>query len=347
MSESKNLSMEEQLALKELQKHQKRDDKKQVPFHFADRLNAQIKAKGSAICVGLDPRLSQIPEFIKKAALERAKTPLEAARIAIVEFNKGIIDAVCDLVPVVKPQVAFFEQYGHEGMRAFEETLWYARDKKLLTIADIKRGDIGSTAEAYAKAFLGQIDLFGKEVFSFDADAVTVAPYLGWDGIKPFVDQARKFGKGLFILVKTSNPSSSDLQDLQISAQRSEKDAAAGDGATVYEVMAHYLDSWGSDEIGESGYSFIGAVVGATFPVQAKKLRQLMPQNIFLVPGYGAQGGTAADVKACFNDDGTGAIVNSSRGIMYAWKESDKFKERDYAAAARAAVEEMKKNLGT
>ncbi len=318
----------------EREKRGARDEKSQKPFHFADRLNAAIKKKKSPICVGLDPRLEQIPEFIKKQAQSQHKNALTAAAEAILEFNKGIIDAVADLVPVVKPQVAFYEQYGHEGMRAFEETLWYARDKGMLTIADIKRSDIGSTAEAYAKAFLGKVDLFGKQVFSFDADAVTIAPYLGWDGIKPFIAEAKKYGKGLFVLVKTSNVSSGDVQGLEM------KDSKA-----VYEIMSHYVDSWGADEMGDSGYSFVGAVVGATYPVQAKKMRALMPQTIFLVPGYGAQGGTAADVKPCFNADGTGAIVNSSRGIIFAWENSDHFTEKDYAEAARDAVIKMQKEL--
>jgi orotidine-5'-phosphate decarboxylase len=324
----------EKKALEQRTKRQNRDENLQVPFHFADRLNAQIQAKKSAICVGLDPRLEQVPDFIKEEMLGKHKNPLRAAAEAILVFNKGIIDAVSDLVPVVKPQIAFYEQYGHEGVRAFEETLWYARDKGLLTIADIKRGDIGSTAEAYAKAFLGKVDLFGKAVFSFDADAVTVAPYLGWDGIKPFIEQCRKHGKGIFILVKTSNASSSDLQDLQMQ-----------DKSTVYEIMAQYLESWGADEIGESGYSFVGAVVGATFPEQAKKLRTLMPRNIFLVPGYGAQGGTAKDVQACFNADGMGALINASRSIIYAWENSDIYTEKDYGEAARQAVLKMREEL--
>jgi orotidine-5'-phosphate decarboxylase len=284
--------------------------------------------------VGLDPRLEQIPEFIKAKAQREHKNGFTAAAEAILEFNKGIIDAVADLVPVVKPQIAFYEQYGHEGIRAFEETLAYARGKGLLTIADSKRGDIGSTAEAYAKAFLGKVNLFGKEVFSFDADAITVAPYLGWDGIKPFMTEAKKYGKGLFVLVKTSNVSSGDLQDLEMNDARS-----------VYEIMGGYVDSWGADEVGDDGYSFVGAVVGATYPAQARKLRTLMPQNIFLVPGYGAQGGTAQDVKPCFNADGTGAVVNSSRGIIFAWENSDHFTEKDYAEAARDAVVKMRKEL--
>ena len=333
-SERAAASLRDEHMNKEREKRQKRDHTSQKPFHFADRVNAAIHKKGSAICVGLDPRLEQIPDFIKDKMQGKYKNALTAAAESILEFNRGILDAVADLVPVVKPQIAFYEQYGYEGVRAFEETLWYARDKGLLTIADIKRGDIGSTAEAYAKAFLGKVHLFGKEVFSFDADAVTVAPYMGFDGIKPFMTEARKYGKGIFILVKTSNPSSGDVQDLQMQ-----------DKNTVYEIMAQYLESWGADEIGESGYSFVGAVVGATFPDQARKLRQLMPHNIFLVPGYGAQGGTAKDVQACFNEDGLGALVNSSRGIIYAWEESDQYTEKDYAQAAREAVVNMKKEL--
>lgn len=253
---------------------------------------------------------------------------------AILEFNIGIIDAVADFVPVVKPQIAFYEQYGHEGVRIFEETLHYARHKGLIAIADVKRGDIGSTAEAYAKAFLGKVEVFGKEVFSFDADAVTVSPYLGYDGIKPFIHEAQKYGKGIFILVKTSNSSSGDLQDLEMK-----------DGHAVYEIMAKYVESWWADCIGKSGYSCVGAVVGATFPTQARKLRKLMPHNIFLVPGYGAQGATAADVKNCFNKDGSGAIINSSRGIIYAWQNSNIYTEKDYVQAARDAVIKMNEEL--
>lgn len=315
----------------EREQRQVRDEKKQKPFHFGDRLNAAIKAKGSIVCVGLDPRMEQIPLFIKERNFNKFGNKLTAAAESILEFNKGIIDAVCDIVPVVKPQIAFYEQYGSEGVRAFEETLWYARDKGVLTIADIKRNDIGSTAEAYAKAFLGKVNLFGEEVFSFDADAVTVTPYLGWDGIKPFITEARNHGKGVFVLVKTSNPSSSDLQDLEM-----KKDAS-----TIYEVMGHYVDSWGADDLGESGYSFVGAVVGATFPAQGKKLRKLMPNSFFLVPGYGAQGGTAEDAAAAFNAGGQGAIVNSSRGIIFAYENSDSFGEQAYAQAARAATEAM------
>jgi orotidine-5'-phosphate decarboxylase len=339
----------------EIEKRQNRDEKLQNPFHFADRLNAAIKAKGSAICVGLDPRLEQIPEHIREQNIGKFDNPMLAAAESILEFNKGIIDAAADLVPVVKLQIAFYEQYGHDGVRAFEETVHYAREKGLLTLADVKRGDIGSTAEAYAKAFLGKVNLFGKEVFSFDCDALTVAPYLGWDGIKPFLDIARNHGKGVFVLVKTSNPSSGDLQDLVMQKPAGVKESEPGgklDGAVkspadlaVYEIMGHYVESWGANDIGESGYSNVGAVVGATFPDQAKRLRQIMPETIFLVPGYGAQGGSAKDAAVCFNKDGLGAIVNSSRGITFAWRESDIYTENDYAEAARDAVIKMKKDL--
>ncbi|MBU0668040.1 orotidine-5'-phosphate decarboxylase, partial [Patescibacteria group bacterium] len=295
--------------------------------HFADRLNAQIKKKDSAVCVGLDPRLEQIPDFIKEKHFAKQKNPFTAAAESFIEFNKGIIDAVFDLVPIVKPQIAFYEQYGAEGMRAFKETCDYAKEKGVLTLADIKRGDIGSTAEAYAKAFLGKVDLNGEKSESFDVDAVTVAPYLGWDGVKPFVNEAVKYGKGVFVLDKTSNKSSADLQDLQIN-----------DGRTIYEIMAHYIDSWGADDVGESGYSLVGAVVGATFPTQIVSLRKLMPASIFLVPGYGAQGGGADDVRAAFDKKGLGAIINSSRGIIFAWESSDSFTEKDYAQAAREAT---------
>jgi orotidine-5'-phosphate decarboxylase len=309
-------------------------ERDQKPFHFADRLIDRINKKGSSICVGLDPRLDQIPAFIKEKMQGKYKNLLTAAAESILEFNRGIIDAVHDLVPIVKPQIAFYEQYGAEGFRAFEETLRYAKDKGLLTLVDAKRGDIGSTAEAYAKAFLGKVELFGEFAFAFDADAVTVNPYLGYDGIKPFIQESREHGKGIFVLAKTSNASSGDIQDLEMK-----------DGNAVYEIVANYIESWGADDVGEEGYSLLGAVVGATYPAQAEKLRALMPHNIFLVPGYGAQGGTAKDVKVCFNKDGKGAIVNSSRGITFAWENSDKFTERDYAAAAREAVVEMRESL--
>ena len=255
-------------------------------FHFTDRLIAAIKQKGSPICVGLDPRLDRIPPFLKDPHLVDKGRSFEAASEAILEFNKGIIDAVADLVPVVKPQFAFYMQYGFFGVWAFEETCKYAQEKGLIVIADAKCNDIGSTAEAYASAFIGETDLFGAKHAPLDCDAVTVNPYFGYDGVKPFIDVCRENGKGIFVLVKTSNPSSGDLQD-----------RVTKDGLKNYEVMAHLLESWGADEIGQSGYSSIGAVAAATFPAEAKRLRTLMPHAFFLVPGFGAQGATAADVK--------------------------------------------------
>lgn len=306
--------------------------------HFADRLIEAIKKKGNPICVGLDPRLDKIPDSIKRKALnQKDKSPTTMAVDAILEFNKGIIDAVADIVPVVKLQIAFYEIYGHNGIWCYEQTLKYAQDKGLITIADAKRNDIGSTAEAYAQAYLGEVAMFENEneVIQpiFDADSLTVNPYLGWDGIKPFIDECGKYGKGIFILVKTSNKSSGDLQDLEMK-----------DGKSVYEIMGGLVDSWGADDVGESGYNSVGAVVGATYPEQAKKLRKIMPQTIFLVPGYGAQGGSAADVKPCFNKDGFGAIVNNSRGITFAYEKQGLMADA-YAEAARTAVMEMKKDL--
>lgn len=302
--------------------------------HFADRLTEQIKNKKSAVCVGLDPRLEKIPSFIKDKALKNNKNKFKAAYESILEFNKGIIDAVFDVVPVVKLQIAFYELFGEEGIKAFRETIEYARLKKLLVIADAKRNDIGSTAEAYAEAYLGEVDLFGEKKGVFTADALTINPFLGWDGIKPFIDLCKKNGKGIFILVKTSNPSSSDIQDLHTK-----------EGQNIYTILANYIESWGADDIGKSGYSFVGAVVGATHPEQAAELRKIMPNSYFLVPGYGAQGGTGADVKRCFDENGLGAIINSSRGIIFAYEQSDKYDMKSYDKAARDAVVAMNKDL--
>jgi len=309
--------------------------------HFADRLIEAIKKKGNPICVGLDPRLDQIPKFIvNKFLADGDLSPLQVVANSILTFNKGIIDAVTDIVPVVKPQIAFYEIYGAEGIWAYQETIKYAKSKGLLTIADAKRNDIGSTAVAYARSFLGEVEMFKDSeneviVPVFDADSVTINSYLGWDGVKPFVEEADKYDNGVFTLVKTSNPSGGDIQDLKMD-----------DGRTVYEIMGHYVDSWGADFVGKSGYSLLGAVVGATYPSEAKKLRQIMPNAIFLVPGYGAQGGGAEDVKPCFNSDGLGAIVNSSRGIIFAYKKMDGFEEAAFAEAARVAALEMKEDLG-
>ena len=307
---------------------------------FTDKLIKAIREKGNPICVGLDPRLDRIPENVKNVYLNRKElSHMQAAAEIIISFNKEIIDNVADLVPAVKPQIAFYEIFGHEGMRAYEETLRYAKKKGLITIADIKRSDIGTTAEAYAKAFLGEVEMFegtDNEVVApiFDADAVTVNPYLGWDGVKPFIEEAEKYDKGIFVLVKTSNQSGGDLQDLEMA-----------DGRTIYEIMGHFVDGWGYDYIADNGYSFVGAVVGATYPDQSKRLREIMPNAFFLVPGYGAQGATAEDIKHCFNEDGLGALINSSRAIIYAYENLDSFGPASYGQAARAAVLEMKEDL--
>ncbi|MBI5152279.1 orotidine-5'-phosphate decarboxylase [Candidatus Peregrinibacteria bacterium] len=324
--------------------------------HFSDRLIEAIKAKKSVVCVGLDPRLDKIPEFIrkkyfKKLPLKRGvhpKFPLLAASEAILEFNKGIIDAVADIAVAVKPQIAFYEMFGAEGVNCFIETIKYAKSKGLLTIADAKRGDIGTTAEAYAKAFLGKVDVGaefgGAETEIFGADSITVVPYFGFDGIKPFIEECKKNGKGMFILVKTSNKTAGDLQDLIVEKENATAEKSGNAGQPVYKIMAQYVESWGANDIGENGYSCVGAVVGATYPQQVVELRKIMPHTIFLVPGYGAQGGTAKDVEGCFNKDGLGAIVNSSREIIFAYEKSEKG-ETAYAEISRAAAEKMRMDI--
>lgn len=299
-------------------------------MHFADRLTEAIKRKNSVVCVGLDPRLEQIPGFIVVKKQAEYENPFEVAAEAFVEFNKGIIDAVADLVPIVKPQIGFYEQYGSHGIRAFEKTCAYAREKGLLVLADAKRNDIGSTAAAYAKAFFG--DEAGEGPIA--ADALTVNAYLGFDGVRPFLKACDKAGKGIFILVKTSNPSSGDIQDRVI----------VDEHMPIYELMANFVDSWGDDSVGESGYSAIGAVVGATYPKELEKMRKVMSRAYLLVPGYGAQGGEAEDVKGAFDKKGFGAIVNSSRGIIFAYEKAGAAGEA-YAEAARDAVTAMKEDL--
>ncbi len=326
--------------------------------HFSDRLIEAVKAKKSAVCAGLDPRLDKIPAFIRKKYFNKSllnrgaqvKSPFLAAAESILEFNKGIIDAIKDIVVIVKPQIAFYEMFGAEGVNAFIETIKYAKSHGLLTIADAKRGDIGSTAEAYAKAFLGKVnfgadfDGSGQEIFG--ADSVTVAPYFGYDGIKPFIEECKKNDAGIFVLVKTSNKSSGDLQDLMIEKGNAITGKNGNFEQPVFHIMAQYVESWGADDIGENGYSCVGAVVGATYPAQACELRKLMPRTIFLVPGYGAQGGTAKDVAGCFNKDGLGAIVNSSREICFAYEKFGKGEEA-YAEAARDTAIKMRDDINS
>ena len=278
--------------------------------NFADRLTRKIKETGNPTVMGLDPMLDYVPATIRHQAALESTDPAEAAGLALYWFNQQLIDAVSDLIPAVKPQFAYYEQYGVSGLAALQKTITYAQSKGLLVIADAKRNDIGSTAEAYSRAILGQTSLGESISQSFiGADCITLNGYLGIDGIKPFLDQCQKGGQGVYILVRTSNPSAGDLQDLVLD-----------DGRTVYEAMAGKVAEWGQDLIGQSGYSSVGAVVGATWPRQAEKLRQIMPHSLILVPGYGAQGATAEDAVASFGPDGQGAIVNASRSLMLAYK---------------------------
>ncbi len=294
------------------------------------RLIEKIKKTNAPICVGLDPMLDFIPDFIKKKAYSELGEGLEGAAKAVYDFNVGIIDATYDLIPAVKPQIAMYEQLGLFGLKAYEATVSYCQSKGLVVIGDVKRGDIGTTSAAYATAHLGKIKIGDSYHEGFHTDMVTVNPYLGTDGVKPFIDACNEFDKGIFVLVKTSNPSSGEFQDRLI------------DGAPLYEHVARKVAGWGEGSM-DGGYSNIGAVVGATYPEEARSLRRLMPHTYFLVPGYGAQGATAADIKHCFNEDGLGAIVNSSRGIIAAYKKDkySSFKDEGYASASRQAVIDM------
>ncbi|MDD6762228.1 MAG: orotidine-5'-phosphate decarboxylase [Clostridiales bacterium] len=297
-----------------------------------DLLVKKIKEKGNPSVAGLDPKIDYVPQYIRDKAYAEYGKNLKGACEAIWEFNKGLIDALYDVVPAVKPQSAFYEMYGLCGEEVLHRTVRYAKEKGLYIILDVKRNDIGSTAEAYSKAYLGNVDIDGVTEEPCPVDCVTVNPYLGTDGIKPFVNDCKVFDKAIFALVKTSNPSSGELQDM-----------IAGE-KHIYEHVAELVNSWNSDTIGESGYGAVGAVVGATYPEQAAILRGIMKQSYFLVPGYGAQGGGALGVKPCFNDDGLGAIVNSSRGIMCAYKNGD-WREEQFAEAARAEAIRMREDI--
>lgn len=304
---------------------------------FIDRLISSVKRLENPTVVGLDPKLEYIPSYISEKAFKEHGAGLEGVAEAVIQFNKKLIDAVYDIVPAVKPQLAYYEMYGLEGIRAFVETCAYARSKGLLIIADGKRNDIGTTAEAYSTAFLGKVATGDGKSAVFDADALTVNPYLGYDGVKPFIDDCSKYGKGLFILVKTSNKSSGQLQDL-----------VTQDGKSIFETVAELVDEWGRAVMGENGYSSVGAVVGATYPEQAKILRGMMKKTYILVPGYGAQGGTAKDVAHSFNKDGLGAVINASRSIMCAWKTerwSASYSEDGFDCAARAEAIRMRDEL--
>ncbi len=296
-----------------------------------NKLVANIKKTNAPIVVGLDPMLSFIPKHILSKAFGEYGETLEGAAEAIFEYNKGIVDATYDLIPAVKPQVAMYEQFGIPGMIAFQKTVQYCKEKDLVVIGDIKRGDIGSTSAAYATGHLGKIKIGNTLHKVFDEDFVTVNPYLGSDGVTPFIDICKEEGKGLFILVKTSNPSSGEFQDQLIGEK------------TLYELVGEKVRSWGETHMGDE-YSYIGAVVGATYPEIGKQLRKIMPKTYILVPGYGAQGGKGKDLAHFFNEDGLGAIVNSSRGIIAAYQMAEykeKFTELNYADASRQAVIDM------
>jgi len=305
--------------------------------HAVDRLLQLIDEKQNPSVVGLDPVLAYIPEEIKQSA-EKDMPPFRMVRKIFVRFNKMIIDAVKEIVPAVKPQVAFYEQYGSEGLKALEETVDYAKKQGLVVIGDGKRNDIGSTAQAYAAGFLGKVPLPNGETGpSFDVDFLTVTPYLGTDGIRPFMDFCRKEKKGIFVLVKTSNPSAGELQDV-----------VTRNGAPLYEKVGKLVVQWGRDLVGERGYSSVGAVVAATYTQDAAKLRTLMPHSLFLVPGFGAQGGKAADVVPCFNEDGYGAVVNASRSIIYAWQKEpyrSRYRPGEFHLAAAEAAVDMREEL--
>ncbi len=303
--------------------------------NIMDRLIDKIKQTNNPTVMGLDPRYEILPECIK----EKYEENLEGALKAILEFNKALIDATYDIIPAIKPQIAFYEMYGLPGMKAFEETCKYAREKEMFVIADIKRGDIGTTAQAYSNAFLGKTKIGNIEQSIYDVDFVTLNPYMGTDSIRPFIEDCKKYNKGAFVLVKTSNQSSGELQDLKLESREE-----------VYIKVAKLVEKWGNDLIGEYGYSSISAVVGATYPKQLQELRNIAQHTFFLIPGYGAQGGKAEDIALGFDKDKVGGIVNSSRGLMCAYKSDlwkDKYVEKDFAKATRAEAIRMRNELNT
>ena len=302
-----------------------------------NKLVAQIKKTGAPIVVGLDPMMKFIPEHIKEKAFAEFGETLEGAAEAIWQYNKAIVDAIYDLVPAVKPQIAMYEQFGLPGLSAFYKTVQYCKEKGLIVIGDIKRGDIGSTSEAYAVGHLGKVQVGSRSYYGFDEDFVTVNPYLGSDGVNPFIKVCKEEKKGIFVLVKTSNPSSGEFQDRQI--------ADAGN-RPLYEVVGEQVAKWGETHMGDTS-SYVGAVVGATYPEMGRVLRKIMPKSYILVPGYGAQGGKGADLVHFFNEDGLGAIVNSSRGIIAAYQQEKyaRFGAENFADASRAAVLDMKEDI--
>ena len=299
-----------------------------------NKLVSKIQKTEAPIVVGLDPMMKFVPAHIQKAAFDEYGETLKGAAEAIWQYNKQIVDAIYDLVPAVKPQIAMYEQFGIEGMIAFKKTVDYCKEKDLVVIGDIKRGDIGSTSEAYAVGHLGKVQVGSNSFYGFDEDFATVNPYLGSDGVKPFMKVCGEEKKGIFVLVKTSNPSSGEFQDRLV------------DGKPLYEIVGAQVDAWGSELMGDS-YSYVGAVVGATYPEMGKVLRDIMPKAYILVPGYGAQGGKGKDLVHFFNKDGLGAIVNSSRGIIAAYQQEQykSFGDMNFADASRQAVIDMREDI--
>lgn len=298
-----------------------------------DSLIEKIEKTQNPTVAGLDPKLDYIPEFIKEKCFAQYGETLKGASQALLEFNKAIIDEIYDLVPAIKPQCAYYEMYGFEGVSALTQTIEYAKSKGLYVMADGKRNDIGATMEAYATAYLGEVKVGSKSISPFGADALTVNGYLGSDGITPLLNECKTRNKGIFVLVKTSNVSSGELQDRII------------DDKTVYNVMGEMCEQWGNGDMGKYGYSGVGAVVGATYPEQLLEMRKSLPHTFFLVPGYGAQGGGAKGVAKAFDKNGLGAIVNSSRAIMCAYKKEDNCDERDFAKASRREVIRMREDI--
>lgn len=301
-----------------------------------DKLIDRIIELNNPVVVGLDPQIDFVPKFLLERSYEKYGETCEGVANAFLEFNKMIIDEIYDIVPAVKPQIAMYEKYGVAGVKAYNETINYAKEKGLIIIGDIKRGDIASTGKCYADGHIGEVVIGGNKEVGFDTDFVTLNAYLGYDSIEPFIENMKQYDKGAFVLVKTSNKGSSDFQDLILST-----------GETVYEKVGDEVKKWGSDLIGKYGYSNVGAVVGGTHRQQCIDLRKRLDSVFFLVPGYGAQGGLAEDIKACFDSNGIGAIVNSSRGIIAAYK-SEQFKcdEKDFATASRKSALYMKEDLG-
>ena len=315
-----------------------------------DRLIEKIKKTGAPIVVGLDPMMKFVPEHIKEAAFGEWGENLEGAAEAIWQFNKEIIDKTYDLIPAVKPQIAMYEQFGLPGLAAFKKTVDYSKEKGLVVIGDIKRGDIGSTSVAYATAHLGKVQIGSNMCSGFGEDFVTVNPYLGTDGVQPFIDVCKEEKKGIFVLVKTSNPSSGEFQDrllqegMAVGKAQEKTGEITFQNRPLYEAVGEKVAEWGKQLMGENGYSYIGAVVGATYPEQGKVLRKMMPHAFILVPGYGAQGASGKDLVHFFDENRLGAIINSSRGIIAAYqneKYSSKFSAQNFADASRQAVLDM------